>query len=58
MGPSEIAVRNPTNSIMGMPVKKDTERILLNSVDLRMIKHSFNEEVRATLEANESGNLT
>ena len=31
---------------MGMNVKKDTERILLNSIDLKMIKHSFNEEVK------------
>ena len=35
---------------MGMSAKKDTERILLNSVDLKMIKSSFNDEVRATLD--------
>ena len=34
-------------------MKKDTERILLNPVDLKMIKHSFNEEVK--MSQRESG---
>ena len=44
---------------MGMSAKKDTERILLNSVDLKMIKSSFNDEVRVTLDPGEKpGNLS
>ena len=44
---------------MGMSAKKDPERILLNSVDLKMIKSSFNDEVRATLDPGEKpGNLS
>ena len=36
----------------------DTGRIQLNSVDLRMIKNSFNDEVRATIEQNEHRHLS
>ena len=37
---------------------QDTGRIQLNSIDLRMIKNSFNDEVRATLESGEHTQLS
>ena len=44
----------------GVSTKKDTERILLNSVDLSMIKSSFNDEVKVKLDhhCEKAGNLS